>query len=384
MGVLDVVAVAGGLTIVVLVLLDAFDTLLATSMATRRLSPSTWYFVVTWRVCRSLAQRVKDDQRREGWLGLYGPASFVALLVLWTAASIAGWGLVWWGVRGQFRGDAGPGSLGDALYYSGVVYFSIGFGDLLPGSGLTKLLSVMAALDGLGTLGLVIGYLPSLNAAYQERESQILLLNDLTDARITPVSLVSSRVREMPAPGQPPDLTDLENMFVEWERWCAAVFQSHSSLPMLTLWRSKHRGHSWITALGVVTDAAIDHIALIPGAERGPSMRLYRQSVRLVTYLSDRFGFRPEPYSQPNEAGWRLAYDMFTDKGVACRPFDESFEILHELRAPFHPHMEAFIDVLLAPRGFWGITAAEHLAEPEIDQMFRRLADSDQAPSADP
>lgn len=324
MGVLDAVAVAGGLTVVVLVLLDAFDTLLATGMATRRLSPSTWYFVVTWRICRSLAVRVGDDHRRERWLGLYGPASFVALLVLWTAASILGWGLVWWGVRGQFRGEAGPQTVGDAVYYSGVVYFSIGFGDLLPGSTLTKLLSVAAALDGLGTLGLVIGYLPSLNAAYQERESQILLLDDLTDARITPVSLVASRVRVPPAPGEPPDLSDLESMFEEWERWCAAVFQSHSSLPMLTLWRSKHRGHSWITALGVVTDAAIDHIALVPGAERGPPMRLYRQSVRLVTSLSDRFGFRPEPYVNPNPAGWRIAYDLFADKGVACRPFDRA------------------------------------------------------------
>ena len=28
--------------------------------------------------------------------------------------------------------------------------------------------------------------------------------------------------------------------------------------------------------------------------------------------------------------------------------------------------MEVFIDELLAPRGFWGVTAAEHLAEAEL------------------
>ena len=56
-------------------------------------------------------------------------------------------------------------------------------------------------------------------------------------------------------------------MFREWERWCAEVFDTHSSLPMLVLWRSKHRGHSWITALGVVTDAAITYLAPVEGAE---------------------------------------------------------------------------------------------------------------------
>ena len=52
---------------------------------------------------------------------------------------------------------------------------------------------------------------------------------------------------------------------------------------------------------------------------------------------------------------------------------DESFALLHELREPFHPAMEAFIDVLLAPRGFWGVTAAQHLAEPDLDPIFRSI-----------
>ncbi len=353
------VAVVGGGLLVLVTLLDAFDTLLATNMAARRWSPSGTYFAMTWRLCRSLAARIRDDHRRESWLGLFGPASFIGLLLIWTAASIGGWALVWWGVRGQFA--VPPETFGDAVYYSGVVYFSIGFGDILPGSGLTRVLSVLAALDGLGTLGLLIGYLPTLSSAYKEREVPLLMLDDLTDARITPFSLIASHV----GPGG--DTTELEAMFRDWERWCATVFESHSSLPMLVTWRSKHRGHSWITALGVVTDAAIDHIALVPRAETGPAMRFYRQSVRLVTYLSDRFGFQVEPYQWPTtDRFWRVGYQRFSEIGPELRPYEESLQLLHELRAEFHPHMEAFIDVLLAPRGFWGITAAEHLAEPDL------------------
>ena len=100
-------------------------------------------------------------------------------------------------------------------------------------------------------LGLVIGYLPSLYAAYSARERQLLLLDDLTDARITPVSLVRSRM------GPDGDTTQLDAMFDEWAAWCAEVYDSHTSLPVLIWFRSKHRGHSWITGLGVVTDAAM-------------------------------------------------------------------------------------------------------------------------------
>lgn len=251
--------------------LDAFDTLLVTNIRRPRASLTTAYYRVTWRGYRRICVRIGDDRRREGLLALFGPASFLGLLFVWTSLSIVGWGLVWWGLRGQF--DSPPDGLGDSLYYSGVVYFSIGFGDLLPGSGLTKALSILEALDGLGTLGLVIGYLPSLSGAYQARERQLLVLDDLTDARVTPISLITSHV------GDGGDTTDLEGMFRDWERWCAEVFESHSSLPMLVLWRSKHRGQSWITALG--------------------------------------------------------------ELGLELRPLEDSRRRVAELRAEFHPHMEA-------------------------------------------
>ena len=188
--------------LVLVTLLDAFDTLLATHLAGLGWSLSGIYYAVTWRSYRALCARIGDDHRREQALGLFGPASFIGLLLVWTTASIAGWGLVWWGVRSQF--SVAPESVGDAFYYAGVAYFSIGFGDLLPGSTLTKALSILAAMDGLGTLGLVIGYLPTLSAAYKERESQLLLLDDLTDARITPVSLILSHV------GPDGDTTELD------------------------------------------------------------------------------------------------------------------------------------------------------------------------------
>ena len=55
---------------------------------------------------------------------------------------------------------------------------------------------------------------------------------------------------------------------------------------------------------------------------------------------------------------------------LEMRSFDDSYGRLNQMRREFHPMMEAFIDELLAPRGFWGVTAADHLAEASFDNIF--------------
>ncbi len=366
---MDVLAIAVGVVLVVWMLLDSFETLLATSLRSSRFSFTSWYYRCLWGVARPACARVRDDARRERWLSRFGPASFLGLLVVWTGIEIVGWGLIWWGVRGGFATPID--GLGDAWYYSGVVYFSIGFGDILPSSGFLRLLTVVEGLSGLGTLGLVIGYLPSLNAAYSARERQLLLLDDLTDARITPVSLVQSRV----GPGG--DLTDVNAMFEEWATWCADVYDSHTSFPVLVWFRSKHRGHSWVTGLGVVTDSAIAFAAAVPGLERGPALRLHRQATRLLEGLADRVGLEPKPVVDLSRRAWTFGYENLAASGLELRDFEESYATLQEMRSQFHPWMEAFIDELLAPRGFWGVTAADHLAEADIDSFLTAAAPAD-------
>jgi len=38
--------------------------------------------------------------------------------------------------------------------------------------------------------------------------------------------------------------------------WTAETLESHVSRPLLAYFHSQHAGHSWVTALGVVLDAA--------------------------------------------------------------------------------------------------------------------------------
>ena len=360
---MNVLSVVLGTVVVVWILLDTFETLLATNLRGGRISFTRLYYRVLWRNYRKICVRMRSDAHRERWLARFGPASFLGLLVAWTTLEIFGWGLIWWGLRSGFHGAIQ--THGDAWYYSGVVYFSIGFGDILPATGLLRVLTVVEGLSGLGTLGLVIGFLPSLNAAYSARERQLLLLDDMTDERVTPVSLVRAYL------GDGGDTARLDEMFDEWTVWCAEIYDSHTSFPMLMWFRSKHRGHSWITGLGVVTDAAIAFAATVPGAEQGSAMRLQRQAVRLVTGLGERVGIPPaERIPSLTARWWSVGYSVMQTTPLEMRSFDDSFARLTKMRSEFHPMMEAFIDELLAPRGFWGVTSADHLAEASFDNLF--------------
>ncbi len=53
--------------------------------------------------------------------------------------------------------------------------------------------ALIEAFSGVLTTALVIGYLPALYAAYSERERRLMLLDDGTEERITPTSLVLNR-----------------------------------------------------------------------------------------------------------------------------------------------------------------------------------------------
>jgi hypothetical protein len=354
----DVVLAIVGLAIVALTLADAFDTLVSTRIRVGRLWPTDVFYFLTWRIWRFFAARPRDMRRRETLLSLYGPLSLVVLLGLWTFGQIIGWGLFWYGTRGGFASPMS--SILDAFYYSGVVYFSIGFGDVVARDGALRLLTILEAFEGLATLGLVIGYLPPLYAAYQSRERQLLRLDDLSEERITPATLAISYLQRGGLPA-------LEAELDRWCDWCADVFETHTSFPMLMYFRSQHPGHSWVTGLGVIDDTAVLVIACLEGADRGPAMRLHRQTARTFRRLAERIRLTPSPDEPLAPELLRIGYDRLAAVGLEMRPFDEAFETVTRLRAEFHPPMEAFIEELAAPRGFWGVTSAETPADAQAE-----------------
>ena len=229
-----------GVVLVAAVATDAVSTLVTTQRRSGRWWPTYVFYRLTWRPWRALARHIGPEEVRERLLAVYGPLSLLGLLIVWVVLLLVGWGLVWWVFQDRL---SGVHSYLDAVYFAGVGFFTVGFGDVVPVGGLARLLALVQAFMGLTTVALVIGYLPTLFNAYSHREAQLLTLDDLTDERTSSTGLIEAWYADR-------GLDGLAAAFADWERWCAEVFDSHTAYPMLAFFRSRQPGQHWLTGPG--------------------------------------------------------------------------------------------------------------------------------------
>jgi hypothetical protein len=105
----------------------------------------------------------------------------------------------------------------------------------------------MEAGMGFAFLGVVIGYLPVIYNSFAAREIEISLL----DARAGSPPSAAEFLGRL---GCCPEQTVLDQIFRDWERWCADLLSSHISYPVLVFFRSQHGNQSWLSALTVMLD----------------------------------------------------------------------------------------------------------------------------------
>ena len=110
------ISVIAGVILIGVAVVDTVGTLVATRIQTRRWWPTAVLYRYTWPWWRAVGRKVEDEDRREGFLSIYGPLSLLTLLVFWVTTQVVGWGLVWWGLR---DGIQTLDSLLESIYYAG-------------------------------------------------------------------------------------------------------------------------------------------------------------------------------------------------------------------------------------------------------------------------
>jgi hypothetical protein len=350
--VVRVVAAVGGVVLIVGMLSDAVATLIVTQGTSGVWRPTRIFYAATWRGARSLAARL-PDRGGEYVLNVYPALSLLGLLVLWLAGLMIGWALIYWGINQHVAGAKDWDAL---VYYAGTSLVTPVFGSAH--GTVVRALTLLETLTGVVTIALMISYLPALYGAYSRRESRLLTLDDPQGGRITPV-----RVIAVNAPGG--DVEMLYRSFAEWELWIADVLESHVSYPMLALFRSQHPGQSWVTALGVVTDAATLTSACVEGAQVREPYFVSRRGRRAVLEISSRLHVPASalPASWLVEENFELAWRQLVELGLPLRDKAEAWADLQAWRATYGDELERLIDFLAAPRGFWGHSAEETVAE---------------------
>jgi len=240
-----IVLVVASVFLLLLVLHDAFEVMLLPRRVKSRLRIVRLFFRFTWLMWSKIARRIASEERRHNYLSLYGPISMLWLLMVWASGLIMGFGTLYWAIN---PGEDARFSWPSQLYFSGVTFFTLGYGDLVPHTHAAKFLVVLEAGTGLGFIAIVIGYLPVLYQLFARREAKVIMLDAVAGS---PPAALTLLIRH--ADGQ--SLPDLDTLLQEWQQWCAELMESQLSYPMLAFYRSQHDNQSWLATLTTIMDS---------------------------------------------------------------------------------------------------------------------------------
>ena len=181
---------------VLLVGLALFDAVLTTMSAGNGGGPLTQR-VGRW-VWQALAAVSAD--RRPRLLPYAGTAVLLTTLLIWVTLLWAGWTAVFSSTPDAVltSKDDRPASLPGRIYYAGFVVFTLGVGDLVPGSATWQVVTAVATFLGLSLVTISITYLISVvNAAVGRRAlARDIHLSGLTGTDIVRLHWTGERVSD--------------------------------------------------------------------------------------------------------------------------------------------------------------------------------------------
>ncbi len=208
-----------------------------------------------------LTKSITSFERRDRILAWQSPLSLLLRLAVWLALLVAGFALVLM--------PSLNGSVGQAFSEAGSSMFTLGYAAPV-GTGSTAI-EYTAAFTGLVVVGLQVGYLPTLYAAFNRRETEVSLLGSRAGVPAWGPEILA-RTRWGIEDGDSSDV--LDELFTAWERWAAEVAESHTTYLTLARLRSPRPMSHWLTSLIAVMDAAALHLALAPSREPKLAARL--------------------------------------------------------------------------------------------------------------
>src|SRR6059036_3776817 len=118
--------------LILLVLVDAFETTVLPRRVNRRFRLARVFYRSTWRPWSAVGRRMRPGRRRETYISLFGPLSMLFLLSMWAFLLVTGFALLHWALRSPLQTSGGETGLLTYLYFSGTTFFTLGLGDITP------------------------------------------------------------------------------------------------------------------------------------------------------------------------------------------------------------------------------------------------------------
>ena len=324
---------------------DAFEVMLLPRRVNRRLRIVGFWFRFAWRSWGALGRRIANGPRREAFLGPFGPLSMLVLFVIWGFGLIVGYGLLEWALQNPPR----PSHVWEQIYMSGVTFFTLGYGDIVPHSGAARAVTVLEAGNGIGFIAVVIGYLPVLYQFFSRREAHVIQLDGRAGS---PPAAGTLLIRHAEAGG----LDQLDILLRDWEVWASELLESHLSYPMLAYYRSQHDNESWLAAIACIMDTCALVLVGVQDVQPLQARMAFTMARQVLVEMAHSFRVQPSRY----DGGDRLAADAYArlehllvNCGVDWQPGESGRETLAALRATYEPLLDGLSRYLLLNLPGW-------------------------------
>ncbi|HVP42206.1 MAG TPA: potassium channel family protein [Terriglobales bacterium] len=351
---MQVLAGISGVVIVLLVLWEAFETIVLPRRVTRQFRFTRLYYRRTWSVWRTLVAGVRERRLRETLLSYFGPASLLGLIASWAVMLVLGFGLLNWSLETAARSNMPYRGIWTDIYFSGTTFFTLGLGDVTPRSAVGRLLTVLEGGTGFAFLALVIGYIPAIYQSFSRRETNITLL----DARAGSPPSAGELLRRHALDGS---LDALNPWLRDWEGWAADLLESHLSYPVLCYFRSQHDNQSWLGSLTAVLDTCALVLVGVDGVARRQARLTFAIARHAVVDLAQIFRARPMAPPRDRLPAERLQElrRFLGSAGLKLSDGVEAERQLTELRSIYEPYLFALAEAVEVALPDW-MPAAEH------------------------
>jgi hypothetical protein len=320
---------------------------------------------------RKLSPHLPDYRARDRILSFVGPATMVLLFILWVSLLVLGFALIlWWDTGRDFA---------TALGISGSSVFTLGIASA--GDAGAHTLEILAAGLGLLVIALEIAYLPALYNAFAARETEVTLLATRSGTPAWGPEILA-RHHWLDT------MNELPPLYAEWERWAAAVSESHANYPALMFFRSPVPERSWLLGLVAMMDSAALYHSASPTQTPREARTCLQMGINCMRSVAGalRIPFDPDPLPTTAIRLTRAEFDVGYHRLEAVefpleRDAAESWRNFQGWRINYEPIVDELTRLVAPPPAPWFVERPQ-LGKTQWPLILNRTPDDPEGAQA--
>ena len=293
----------------------------------------------------ALSRLARTYEGKDAILAPTAPVALLAQLLFWASSLVVGFALMLTSTTHSF---------GDALTQALTALFTVG--TIHVGGRANTGIDIAAGATWVVIVALQIAYLPSLYSSFSRREGLVTMLESRAGSPAWGPELLARH--------QLVGITDtLPDLYASWEEWASEVTESHTTYPVLLLFRSPEPWLSWMIGLLAVLDAGAMQMALSPVTAPSQARLCLRMGFTLFNRIGASMGWAVDLDPNP-EGPIALEYEEFESAVERLRSYgfpmergaEEAWPDFQGWRVNYETVAYRLADHLTAPPAPWSGT----------------------------